>query len=190
MNFDNYCESIEYVPYLNYKVDRIHNLEIFNEVKYIADCAKKYKLDMILGGSCGTILHCQKFYRNIKDIDVHCQEQDAFTWLDFLENRYEVIYPPFVQPKDFLKNQLNSQHPIPFQNINNPKLKLDIIFKNINLFHEIGVDHKIFTKPFQEFDIKYIVLFKLFKFAKVYNRQTDKDDIEFYSKYVKYESLL
>jgi hypothetical protein len=190
MYFDNFYEKIEEIPFLGYEVDKIHNYELFNELKYVLTFAKENKLGVIVGGSWGSILHCSKLYRTVKDIDLHFKEEDMYLWFDYLKDKYNFIYPPNMEAENFIKNQLNSQHPLPFQNIKKPSLKLDIIFKNVNLFNKIGVNHRIFTKSFEDFNIKYVVLFKSREFTKIYDRQVDKDDIEFFSKYIKHEELL
>jgi hypothetical protein len=190
MTFKNFYQQIEYIEYLNYEINKQHNLELFNEIEFIVKNSKKYNLNIIFGGAWGNIFHCLKSFRTIKDIDFHVEAKDAKIWFDILDERYEYLYPDTTTPYEFFKNQLDTQHPVPFQNKKNPKLKIDIIFKQSELFKKIGTEHKIFTKSFEEFDIKYIVLFKLFKFTKVYNRQKDLDDIKFYQQFIKYEDLL
>ena len=186
MKFDNFFSTIDNIKYLNYKIDKNHNYELFNEIKFICNCAKKHKLDIIFGGAWGTIFYCPKLYRTIKDIDVCFREKDTYTWFNLLNDRYKYIYPKDVNPKNFFKNQYENERPVPFENINNSSLRLDIVFTDFK-----KIKNKIFIKSFEEFDVHYIALHKKFyNMNLIYNRQKDKDDIDFYSQFIKYEKIL
>lgn len=179
MTYKYFIKNIQNIKYLDYEIDKNHNLKLFNEVKFFIKNAQKYNLDIILAGACGNVFHFSKLFRTIKDIDLYVEKKEIETWLNIVHTRYEYLYPEEFKPLDFLKNQLKQEQPIPFRNKKNPKLKVDFIFKNFDLIQD-----QIFIKKFKEFNIKYSYLYKL-HYKNRYNRQKDIDDINFYLPFIK-----
>lgn len=177
MKFNDLYKNIKNIKYLDYEIDENHNFELFNEVKLIAEKAKKYNLNIIFSGSWGCIFHHSKLFRTIKDIDFYVEVKDKEIWFEILNNEYEFLYPKEVPPSEFFKSQITQDCPVPFQNKKNSKLKIDIIF--YENFEKIKKERKMFSKTFEDFNINYFYLHKL-DYKHIYNRKKDIDDINFY----------
>lgn len=177
MEFKNFYKNIENIKYLNYEIDKNHNFELFKEICFIAESAKRNNLNIILSGAWGNIIHCNKLFRTVKDIDFVIETKHAKTWLSILDKKYDLMCPKNMQPFNFIAHQKNNQFPIPFQNKKNSKLKIDMVFNS--RFEETLNKHQIFLKTFEEFNINYFFMHKI-SYRHIYNRKKDMDDINFY----------
>jgi hypothetical protein len=186
MKFKYFYKNIEKISFLDYKIDHKHHLNLLNELNYINHFSNKFNLDIVISGSWASILHTNKIYRTIPDIDFCADINNIKLWLNILSDRYEFFYPQMYGSLNFLKSQIKNDFPVPFFNKRNKKIKIDIIFTDLNL-----IKNKIFRKKFKSFYLKYVVLHKKFdRMNLIYNRQKDIDDINFYSQFIKNENLL
>ena len=193
MEFDNLYKDIKYIEYSDYEIDHNHNVNILNELKYVMSCAHENNLDVIVTGAISCVIHTSKIFRTISDIDIIVSKKDIKQWFKLLSDRYDYLYHRDLKPLHFLKNIIELEEAIKFRNKKNPKILIEVAFRDKKSFQRLSSKYKIFEKEFKEFNIKYIILQKLFPLINHsinYTRKKDKDDINFYLQFIKYEELL
>ena len=193
MEFDNLHKDIKYIEYSNYEIDNNHNVNILNELKYVMSCAHENNLDVIVTGAISCVIHTSKIFRTISDIDIIVSKKDIKQWFQLLSDRYECLYDRDLKPLHFLKNIIELEEVIKFRNKENHNIIIEVAFRDKRSFQRLSSKYKIFEKEFKEFNIKYIILQKLFPLINHsinYTRKKDKDDINFYLQFIKYEELL
>lgn len=170
----SYLQNLQKIQYKDYKIYNEYNFLLLNSLKEIHELSIKNNLNFIVTGSFALLFHTNKIYRTIGDVDIIVHINELSKWLQLLKNYYDFLF--IGEVKEFFQYCLKNKMLLPFKNKqNNIKLEISTFYPTKNIY-DIQIDNLNF---------KYFLPLKLKKEKDFfYDRERDRDDIDFYSKLI------
>jgi hypothetical protein len=174
-----YLHKIQKIKYKNYEIDDIKNLFIFDNLFEIQKLSNLSGLDYIATGSCAIVLHSNKIYRSLNDLDLVINIKDLYQWINIINKIYNFNF--IGEPVEYFEYCLNEDRLLSFSHKKN-KMNLDICVVSDN--HPWN-PKKILNKEINDYKYNYCLPLKMKKTNKsFYNRDIDSDDMDFYSEFL------
>ncbi len=183
MDFLNQYNECKKIHYKNYYINDKKNILILKKLSEIIIGLNKLNIYITLTGSIALFLKFNTIYRSFKDIDL-ILPSCKFTklqYLKFFDQKVSVSGPvSFSCIREYINHFLldNNEHIMSLYSIPDGQ--------QIDLIPKIPVNNLyVSTATHKNIEYKYILPSKYIDVKYSYGRDQDKDDINFYNKYLK-----